>query len=226
MDVALQILVWLCIGLLGILTISFLSGFILALLRLFRPHFEKQEGGKRIGKLLEDIGEVPGKLVRSIPLHPSHVFLIGTWYLLNLALVVFIAYSFISEKPMEILSAIQKSNTALFLVQCFCLGTIGATMYGILQISRFELTEKKEWLLRRYFFLPLLGGFLGAISYFFVHGSMISLQGTSLVNGRANVSSYAVYVVAFLTGFASRELTAKLISISRAIFTKVKEEDI
>lgn len=226
MDFALQILAWLGIGLLGILAISFLSGFILALIRLFKPHFERQDGGKRIGKFLEGIGEVPGKLVKSLPLRPSHVFLIGIWYLLNLAIVVFISYSFISEKPIEILSAIQKSNTALFLVQCFCLGTIGATMYGILQISRFELTAKKEWLLRRYILLPLLGGFLGAISYFFVHGGMISFQGTSLANGKANVSSHAVYVVAFLAGFASRELTAKLISISRAIFTKVKEEDI
>ena len=121
------------------------------------------------------------------------------------------------------------ATTALFLVQCFCCGCIGATVYGMLWICKSEEELKKQWRMRRYILLPLLGGFLGAISFFFVKAGMLTVQaGTSSgqtagANGGDTISGFAVYAVAFLSGFASRELTTKFIQIAQIVFTEVPE---
>lgn len=226
MNFILKILMWIGIVILGISLVAFLSGIILSVIKIILRTIQesrREAKGKRFDKFLQRVGETPGRVVKQ--LSSSQAFLIGVWYLINLAIVVIVAYGFLLDPPIEVLKVIKDSPTFLYLVQCFGLGNIGAILYGILRISKFEQSEDARWLLRRFILLPILGGFLGAMSYFFVETGLIVVQGASQTAGNAN-SNFGIYAIAFLSGFASRELTAKLISISRAVFSRVKEEDI
>lgn len=226
MNIALGILMWIGILILGLFLVAFLGGGILGLIRFFQKTVRisrREKKGKRLDMFLQHVGEAPGKVVKQ--LSSSQVFLIGVWYLLNLVIVVIVAYGFLLKNPIGVLSVIKNSKTFLYLVQCFGLGNIGAILYGILRISKAEQAGNVQWLLRRYILLPVLGGFLGAMSYFFVEAGMIIVQSTPQTENNTN-NNFGIYAIAFLSGFASRELTAKLISISRAVFTKVEDENL
>ena len=222
MNLALKILAWLGIGILGIFMVSFIIGFIINMPRVFARArgATKPEGSKYLERVF---GEGPVKFIKGLP--KSQVLLVGVWYLLNLAVIVLAAFSSLSEDPIEILYVVKNSPIAMYLTQCYAMGTIGAIMYGILRLSKVEVRES-SWLLRRYLLLPILGGFLGAISYFFLKAGLITVQGAAQVANNSGNTNFGVYAIAFLSGFASRELTAKLIIVSRAIFAKVEESDI
>lgn len=218
MDIALGILKWAGILLAVILALSFLAGVISVIAKEI-GQIKKKAKGERMGLFLER-------------LKPWQVFLIGFWYVLVLAGVVWIGYSLLSTSTtVQALQDVRNSPTALFLVQCFCCGCIGATVYGMLWISKSEEELQKQWRMRRYILLPLLGGFLGAISFFFVKAGMLTVQAgttsgqTADANNGDTISSFALYVVAFLSGFASRELTAKFIQVAQIVFTKVPEPE-
>ena len=78
--------------------------------------------------------------------------------------------------------------------------------------------------MRRYILLPPLGGLLGAMTFFFVEAGIFVLQGqgSQPVNSE---SSHAIYSIAFLSGFASREVTTKLRMIAEATFAKAPEAE-
>ncbi len=167
-------------------------------------------------------------------LAPYQVAAVSAWYAGCLGVAVYLPYALLVKPetlPLlnletgKLLNSLSSNETAKFLIQCFACGVIGATLYGILWISRIYDTNN-EWYFRRYLLLPLLGGFLGACSYLFVKAGLITVQHSSSTEsaaGATSVSAFAVWGIAFLSGFASRELTAKLIQISEAVFAKAPE---
>jgi hypothetical protein len=230
MDVPLSILKWVGISMAVVFLLSLLAGIISVIAREI-GQIKRKPRAERMGSFLDRVAGIPTGVAKR--LKPWQVFLIGFWYVLVLAGVVWIGYSLVSTSTeVQASQDVRNSPTALFLVQCFCCGCIGATVYGMLWISKSEEELQKQWRMRRYILLPLLGGFLGAVSFFFVKAGMLTVQAgttsgqTAGANNGDTISGFAIYVVAFLSGFASRELTAKFIQVAETVFTKVPEPKI
>jgi hypothetical protein len=214
----------------GIVFAIFVIGFILAL--VVRAILEA--AGVSGGKLLTFLQKITIRPTQLTALAPYQVAIVSLWYFACLGVAVYLSYALIAspdlpfldpESSQKLVEHVNRSETARFLTQCFACGVVGATLYGILWISRIQ-ESTTEWYFRRYLLLPVLGGFLGASSYLFVKAGLITVQQTSSAEsagGAAGVSAFAVWGIAFLSGFASRELTAKLIQIAEAVFAKAPE---
>jgi len=174
MDVPLSIMKWVGISMAVVFLLSLLAGIISVIAREI-GQIKRKPKAERMGSFLDRVAGIPTGVAKR--LKPWQVFLIGFWYVLVLAVVVWIGYSLLETSPTaKTLQHVRNSATALFLIQCFCCGCIGATVYGMLWISKSEEELRMRWRMRRYILLPLLGGFLGAISYFFVKAGMLTLQ--------------------------------------------------
>jgi hypothetical protein len=183
----------------------------------------------RVAAFLRRIAFQPSQVT---PLAPYQVGVVSVWYFICLAVAVYLPYALLAspdlpllapESSRKLLDVLNANVTAQALVQCFSCGVIGATLYGILWISRIQ-ESATEWYFRRYLLLPVLGGFLGSCSYLFVKAGLITVQQSSAgTPDSASVSPFAVWGIAFLSGFASRELTAKLVQISEAVFARAPE---
>ena len=199
---------WLGTAIVGVLLLLFLLGVGVAIVKQAKQFDEVR---RRLG-MPNAIREQANKL-GSFP-----VTLIGIWYVLCLVIALFVAYNLLPAVPsVGVLAEVKASPQALYLVQTFLCGLVGAIVYGMLQVSKGEDEVRSQWLFRRFILLPILGGLLGAISYFFVGAGLLEIP----VGETAEAMNNAMYAIAFLSGFASRELTAKLIQIAEIAFTKV-----
>jgi hypothetical protein len=217
MNSLIEFLKWIGVVMLGLIALLFVAGFALGIIRTFRNVVGVKKMGA-IESLLETTGAVSRKL------RPWQVWQIAAWYISWLGGLVYVLYELgLGQSPPEALKLAAGSPTARYLLVCFAAGGIGAIVYGMLWISKTNVEEEKRWLLRRYMFLPILGCFLGSASFLFVKTGLITLQSGGATNGGKVESDYAIYGIAFLSGFASRELTAKLIKIAEAMFIEAPE---
>ncbi|MCZ6596183.1 MAG: hypothetical protein O7B99_00935 [Planctomycetota bacterium] len=218
-----DVLKWIGIAGLLLFGLAVLIGFGLGIFRVIQEARSGETGSTGFGTIAKRVQDEMAKRLR-----PWQVGMVALWYAICLGCLIHLLYALgLDPQPHKILAQVKGSDTARFLVQCFASGGIGAIVYGILWISKANVEEEQRWMLRRFLFLPILGSFLGGASYLFVKAGLLTLQSSGGqaggASGDGSSSDFAIYIIAFLSGFASRELTAKLIQIAEAVFTKAPE---
>ncbi len=209
MDTLIDIIKWVFL----IIGSVFALGVILSIVQVIKDSIKAEEG-KRAQAFQKGFNRVLE------PIKPYQVLFIAIYYFVCIGVVLTIAYQLLRTPPTTMAAVILGSETALFAIRCFICGCLGATVYGMLWISKSDEEKTLFWKPRRYILLPPLGALLGSMSYFFLKSGLMSLN---VGNQKAQLTGYVVYTVAFLSGFASRELTEKLIQVAQTVFTKVHE---